>query len=85
MALSGSVTTGEYSQRSVTLSWTATQDIANNKSTIKWTLKGSGSYSGWVRVSEVRIKLMAVRYFIAIPAITRMHIMVHKYVVAPKH
>lgn len=63
MALSGSVTTGEYSQRSVTLSWTATQDIANNKSTIKWTLKGSGSYSGWVRVSEVRIKIDGSQVF----------------------
>lgn len=57
MALKGSVTTGAYSDRSVTLSWTATQSIADNKSTIKWTLKGSGSYSGWVRVSEVRIKI----------------------------
>lgn len=57
MALKGSVTTGAYSDRSVTLSWTATQSIANNKSTIKWTLKGSGSYSGWVRISEVRIKI----------------------------
>lgn len=63
MALSGSVTTGESSQRSVTLSWTATQDIANNKSTIKWTLKGSGSYSGWVRVSEVRIKIDGSQVF----------------------
>ena len=63
MALSGSVTTGEYSQRSVTLSWTATQDIAKNKSTIKWTLKGSGSYSGWVRVSEVRIKIDGSQVF----------------------
>lgn len=57
MALSGKVTTGEYSNRSVTLNWSATQDIANNRSTISWNLKGSGSYSGWVRVSEVRIKI----------------------------
>lgn len=57
MALSGSVTTGAYSNRSVTLRWSATQDIANNRSTISWNLKGSGSYSGWVRVSEVRIKI----------------------------
>ena len=57
MALSGKVTTGEYSNRSVTLNWSATQDIANNRSTISWNLKGSGSYSGWVRVNEVRIKI----------------------------
>lgn len=63
MALKGSVTTGAYSDRSVTLSWTATQSIANNKSTIKWTLKGSGSYSGWVRISEVRIKIDGKQVF----------------------
>lgn len=57
MALSGSVTTGAYSDRSVTLSWSASQNVANNTSTISWTLKGSGSYSGWVRVSEIRIKI----------------------------
>lgn len=57
MALSGSVTTGAYSNRSVTLNWSASQDVTNNRSTISWNLKGSGSYSGWVRVSEIRIKI----------------------------
>lgn len=47
MASSGSITTGTKEGRSVTLSWTlSSQDIANNTSTIAWTLKGSGS--GWV-------------------------------------
>lgn len=57
MALSGSVTTSSSEGRSVTLSWTATQSVANNTSTIKWVLKGSGSAGGWVRVSEIRIKI----------------------------
>ena len=49
MASSGSITTNESSGRSITLSWTqSSQNIANNTTTIKWTLKGSGSASGWV-------------------------------------
>nr|WP_288977345.1 DUF859 family phage minor structural protein [uncultured Blautia sp.] len=49
MAKSGSITTNQKEGRSVTLSWTlSNQDIANNTSTIAWTLKGSGSGSGWV-------------------------------------
>ena len=55
MALSGSVTTSASHSRSLTLSWTATQDTASNKSTISWTLKGSGSASGWVKIHEVRV------------------------------
>lgn len=49
MASSGSITTNEKEGRSVTLSWSlSSQDVANNTSTIAWTLKGSGSGSGWV-------------------------------------
>lgn len=49
MALSGSVTTGTWKSsdgktRSYTLSWSATQDVSTNKSTISWTLKTSGTY-----------------------------------------
>ena len=57
MALSGSVTTTTSYSRSVTLSWTATQSVANNQSTISWVLKGSGSASGWVQVSEIKITI----------------------------
>lgn len=57
MALSGSVTTGAYSNRSVTLNWTATQSVANNQSTISWELVGSGSASGWVVVSELKVTI----------------------------
>ena len=50
MALSGSVTTSSWSAsdgttRNYTLSWTATQSVANNTSTVKWTLKATGSYA----------------------------------------
>lgn len=57
MALSGSVTTPSNHKRSLTLYWTATQDTVNNKSTISWTLQGSGSYSGWVKVHEVKVTI----------------------------
>lgn len=51
MASSGSITTNEVQGRSITLSWSlSNQDVANNTSTIAWTLKGSGSSGGgnWV-------------------------------------
>lgn len=57
MALSGSVTTPSSEGRSVTLNWSATQSIANNSSTISWKLVGSGSFTGYVVVSEIRIKI----------------------------
>ena len=44
MALSGSLTTNAYGGvRSLTLNWSATQNIPANTSTINWTLVGSGS------------------------------------------
>lgn len=43
MALSGSFNTSGYEGRYLTFSWTATQDIATNTSTISWTLKGAGT------------------------------------------
>ena len=50
MASSGSITTNENSGRSVTLAWSiSSQSIADNTSTLSWTLKGSGSASGWVK------------------------------------
>ena len=51
MASSGSITTNGKEGRSITLSWIlSSQSVANNTSTIKWTLKGSGSSGGssWV-------------------------------------
>lgn len=58
MALSGSVTTSADSNgRSVTLYWDATQSVSNNQSTISWSLEGSGSYGGYVVVSEIRVTI----------------------------
>ena len=49
MASSGSITTNESHGRSVTLSWSiSSQSVDKNTSTIAWSLKGSGSASGWV-------------------------------------
>lgn len=45
MALSGSFNTTGYQGRYLTFSWTATQDINANTSTISWTLKGAGTAS----------------------------------------
>lgn len=45
MALSGTVNTTDYQGRYVQLTWTATQDIAKNQSTITWTVKGAGKAS----------------------------------------
>lgn len=52
MALSGSVSTNlfseEYGTVGLVLSWSATQSVANNTSTVSWTLKTYGSMSsGW--------------------------------------
>lgn len=50
MALSGSFNTSKYSSSShgtlgLNVSWTATQNITNNTSTIKWTVKSNGTMS----------------------------------------
>ncbi|MGM9543610.1 MAG: hypothetical protein ACI3T9_01370 [Romboutsia timonensis] len=56
MATSGSVSTTKYEGRYLTLSWTATQSIANNTSTIKWTLKGDGSAtSSWYYAGPFKV------------------------------
>lgn len=62
--LSGSLSTNNYSTQSsgtigLKLTWTATQSIANNTSTIKWTLvsKGSMSSGTWVTCYGVEVKI----------------------------
>lgn len=57
MALSGSVSTGEMQGRSVTFSWTATQSITNNTSTISWKVTTTGSYAYGVAVRAVTAKI----------------------------
>lgn len=56
MALSGSFNTSAYDGRYLTFSWTATQNIVNNATTIDWALTGGGGsdtrwyYSGNFKV-----------------------------------
>ena len=66
MALSGTVNTGNYQGRYLSLTWTATQNIANNTSTIKWTLKGAGNAtSSWYRAGPFQVTINGVTTTIA--------------------
>ena len=47
MALSGSLKTDTYGNMGLIFSWTATQNVAKNQSTIKWTLKSYGDSSNF--------------------------------------
>lgn len=49
MALSGSITTTSYDNSTYTLSWTATQSVVNNTSTVSWKLVFNRTSSqGWI-------------------------------------
>lgn len=68
MALSGSVETSAWTAESgskwkVVLNWTATQSIANNTSTISWNLKASTASSGYVVISELRVKIAGTEVY----------------------
>ena len=57
MASSGSFNTGSSKGRYLTFSWSlSSQSVANNTSTISWSLKGAGD-SGYVVVSEVKVTI----------------------------
>ena len=64
MALSGSVSTNKYTTTNhgtigLILSWTASQSIANNQTTINWTLKSNGTMSSgyYVQAGPVTVKI----------------------------
>lgn len=64
MALSGSLNTNKYTTSSsgtvgFNLSWTATQSIENNTTTIKWTLKTNGTMSSgaWVYGGPITVTI----------------------------
>ena len=68
MALSGSVTSSAYTvssggTRTVVLTWNATQDIINNRSSVSWSLAGGGTYSGYVVVSELRVTINGTQVY----------------------
>ncbi len=75
MALSGSVSTngcrGEGEGRYYTLSWSATQSIANNTSTISWTLSTAGGYSSWMTERTVYVDIDGDRVFSKTDAVDR--------------
>lgn len=47
MALTGSIRTNNYDGRYYTLSWSATQSVANNNSVISWTIACAGGDDSW--------------------------------------
>lgn len=75
MALSGSISTngcpGEGEGRYYTLSWSATQSISNNTSTISWTLSTAGGYSSWMTERTVYVDIDGERVFSKTEAVDR--------------
>ncbi len=68
MALSGSITTNtinvpDAGTRYMTLTWTATQSVENNTSTIRWTLSTSGTYPYWVYYSKTKVVIDGVTVY----------------------
>lgn len=58
MALSGTVNSSNYEGRYVQLTWSATQSVANNTSTISWSLKGAGNASAtWYKAGGFYVKI----------------------------
>lgn len=58
MALSGSVNSSSYEGRYVKLTWSASQSVANNTSTISWSLAGAGSASvSWYMAGGFYVKI----------------------------
>lgn len=55
MALSGSVSTSSYEGRYLQLSWSATQSVASNKSTVSWTLSAVGGSSSWYATGPITV------------------------------
>ncbi len=55
MAASFSLTSGSYKGRTLTLSCAQTKDIANNKSTINWTLTSAGGENNYYDVGPTKV------------------------------
>lgn len=56
MALSGTLNSNAYDDRYIQFSWSATQNIENNTSTISWTLKGAGgSKDIWYKAGGFKV------------------------------
>ena len=61
MALSGTVKTSSYSTSNGSMyyvfSWSATQSVSANKSTVSWKLKTAGSMTGYIAERTVNLKI----------------------------
>lgn len=55
MALSGSVSSGKYDGRYYQVSWTATQNVSTNKSTITWKLYAKGGSDSWYAERTLKV------------------------------
>jgi hypothetical protein len=63
MALSGSVSTTAYDGRYYKLSWSATQSVSDNTSTISWNLEALGGNSSWYAERSVTVKIAGVAVY----------------------
>ena len=61
--LSGSFNTTAYGNRYLTFSWTATQSIDNNQTTIKWNLDAAGSYTGYYKAGNFKVVIAGETVF----------------------
>lgn len=58
MAKSGTLNSSDYDGRYLQFSWTATQSITDNTSTISWTLKGAGTGSAnWYHARNIKVTI----------------------------
>ena len=55
MALSGSVSTSSYQGRYYKVSWSATQSVADNKSTISWSVEVLGGTASWYAERTLKV------------------------------
>ena len=55
--LSGNFSTNPYGNLYLNFSWTATQSIANNQTTISWELWSRGSYSGYYMSAPIKLTI----------------------------
>lgn len=63
MANSGSVSTSSYEGRYLTLSWTSSQNISNNQSTVSWTLSANGGSSSYYYTGPVTVVINKVAVY----------------------
>lgn len=57
MATTGTLNTSKYDGRYLQLKWTAKQSVANNTSTVSWTLSAIGGNSSWYKTGPVTCKI----------------------------